>query len=229
MHFTAAASAALLVLLFWCCWGGGGGGGLRDVARCSRRVARGSRRDQFSLCQQSCVSAWSDTMCCGVPIVFGIWHAQFLWARWWHRLIVRNVSCKSSMLKCTMFCGVPIVFCSGRVDFTQVGRLHAEWVCPCGGLTSRGLGWVNPGAKYPKKTSHPRRRFRDLRGVRPALWAGHPAGAPAALPRRNGGRSPGGGGVVSHCPWAAGFDGDFAGEKTAKRYVSKRICIELYM
>ena len=85
---------------------------------------------------------------CGVPIVFCIWHVQFLWPKWWHWLSVRNVSCKSSMLKCTMFCGVPIVFCSGRVDFTQVGRLHAEWVCPCGGLTSRGLGWLNPGAKY---------------------------------------------------------------------------------
>ena len=29
----------------------------------------------------------------------------------------------------TMFCGVPIVFCPERVDFTQVGRLHAECAC----------------------------------------------------------------------------------------------------
>ena len=34
-----------------------------------------------------------------------------------------------------------MVFCSSWVDFTQVGRLHAECVCPCGGLTLRGLGW----------------------------------------------------------------------------------------
>ena len=48
MHYTAAAAAAaaLLVLLAATAAGGGGsggGGGLRDVARCSRRVARGSR------------------------------------------------------------------------------------------------------------------------------------------------------------------------------------------
>ena len=47
-----------------------------------------------------------------------------------------------------VFGGVPMVFCSSWVDFTQVGRLHAECVCPCGGLTSRGLGWLNLGAKY---------------------------------------------------------------------------------
>ena len=61
MHYTAAAPAALLALLAATAagggGGGGGGGGLRDVARCSRRVARGSRTDPFSLCQQSCVSA----------------------------------------------------------------------------------------------------------------------------------------------------------------------------
>ena len=47
-----------------------------------------------------------------------------------------------------VFGGVPMVFCYSWVDFTQVGRLHAECVCPCGGLTSRGLGWINLGAKY---------------------------------------------------------------------------------
>ena len=33
------------------------GCGLWDVARCSRRVMQGSRRDPFSLCQQPCVAA----------------------------------------------------------------------------------------------------------------------------------------------------------------------------
>ena len=33
------------------------GCGLWDVARCSRRVMQGSRKDPFSLCQQPCVSA----------------------------------------------------------------------------------------------------------------------------------------------------------------------------
>ena len=61
MHYTAAAPAALLVLLAATAAGGGrgggGGGGLPDVARGSRRVARDSRRDPFSLSQQTCVSA----------------------------------------------------------------------------------------------------------------------------------------------------------------------------
>ena len=54
MHYTAAAPAALLALLAATAAGGGGGGGggvgLRDVARCSRRVARGSRTHPCSLC-----------------------------------------------------------------------------------------------------------------------------------------------------------------------------------
>ena len=62
MHYTAAAPAALLVLLAATAagggrGGGGGGGRLPDVARGSRRVARGSCRDPFSLSQQTCVSA----------------------------------------------------------------------------------------------------------------------------------------------------------------------------
>ena len=92
-----------------CCSAGGGGGGLQDVARCSRRVARGSRMDTYSLCQQSRVAAWSDIMFCGVPIVYCIWHAHFLCARWWHWRSVRNVSLKSSMLKWCYVCGVCIV------------------------------------------------------------------------------------------------------------------------
>ena len=93
-------------------------------------------------------------MFCGVPIVFCIWHVQFLWPKWWHWLSVRYVSCKSSTLKCTMFCGVPSAFCSGRVDFTQVGRLHAEWVCPCSWLTSRGLLQLTPAPSTANELIH---------------------------------------------------------------------------
>ena len=42
---------------------------------------------------------WSDTMFCGVLIAFCIWYVHSLWPKWWHRLSVRNVSSKSSMLK----------------------------------------------------------------------------------------------------------------------------------
>ena len=150
---------------------------------------------------------------CFVPIVFCIWHVQVWWRKWWHLLSVRNVSCKSSMLKwyrvlrcahcvlhvtcavlvakvmtstlcaqcfvqiqyvelepCLVVCPC-MVFCTSWVDFKQVDRLHAECVCPCGGLTSRGLGWLNLGTKYDSKWLHccsflgvacPRGHFRNL-------------------------------------------------------------------
>ena len=152
------APAALLLLLCWCCWlllllavvevevvvmGCGTSHGARAGSLEARTVIRSASASNpvFQLEVTPCL-----VVC---PLCFAFHKHNFCEQRWWHWLSVRNVSCKSSMLKWHHVCGVPIVFCSGRVDFTQVGWLHAEWVCPCGGLTSRGLGWLNPGAKYP--------------------------------------------------------------------------------
>ena len=236
----AVVAAAAVCCCWWrwrCCWWrrwwgvaqrrGGARAGLRG-ARAGPRSAS-ANKPWFSAMLGANPACWSDTIFCGVPIVFCIWHVQFPWRKWWHLLSVRTVSCKSNMLKwyhvlrcaqcvlhltctvsvtkvmastqcahcfvqiqhvevipCSAVCplyfafdmcgfggksddiysvwalfranpicwagavsgGVPMVFCSSWVDFTQVGRLHAECLCPCGGLTSRGLGWLNLGAKY---------------------------------------------------------------------------------
>ena len=135
MHYTAAALLVLLDLLAATA-ADGGGGGLRDVARCSRR-------GPFSLCQQFYVSAWSDTMFCGAPIVFCIWHAQFSWARCDDidsvcAMFGANPACWSE----TMFVVCPLCFgfdmksfCDQNDDIDSVCTIFranpACWSAPC--------------------------------------------------------------------------------------------------
>ena len=76
---------------------------------------------------------WSDTMFCGVLIAFCIWYVHSLWPKWWHRLSVRNVSSKSSMLKWhqVLWCAHCVLHLTCTVYSFSDQNADIDSACPC--------------------------------------------------------------------------------------------------